>query len=67
MAEVPEVTILVLGDPDCGKSTFLEYASSPTTPFSVPNTKFTGNFHKHNSKDPETDCHATYLEKQINP
>lgn len=67
MAQVPEVTILVLGDPDCGKSTFLEYASFPTVPCSIPDTQSTGNFHKHNSKDPETGSHAIYLEKQTSP
>lgn len=28
MAEVPEVTILLLGDAEAGKSTFLSYVSS---------------------------------------
>jgi hypothetical protein len=67
MAEVPELTILLLGDPDCGKLTFLEYVSSSTTAFSVPDTKSTGNFHKHSSKEPETDYHATYLGKKTSP
>lgn len=33
-SEVPTVTILILGDAEVGKSTFLSYVSSP--PFSPP-------------------------------
>lgn len=65
MAEVPEVTILVLGDPDCGKSTFLEYASL-TTPCSTTLTRI-GNSPKHNSKVPETDFPATSRATPTNP
>ncbi len=32
MADPPEVTILLLGDANCGKSTFLSYVSSPLFP-----------------------------------
>jgi hypothetical protein len=28
MADLPEVTILLLGDAECGKSTFLSYVTS---------------------------------------